>query len=91
MEVTTKQVWDHLHTCLLEGSNYELEIPVDDEDYVIASVQHDMKPVTWEDIKVATEKDTDFRDAMAVMKGDPTAPKKLNQETLCCSSLSSNE
>ena len=79
-ETTQKEVRQHLFTLLLKESTTVKAEDVDDDEYLIASIQVDMKPITWEEVKEESKTDQDILDAIAHFRNG-NIKAKMSDET----------
>lgn len=82
-DISCKEVREHLFSLLLEGKEHSQSVSqiMDEEEHVIASVQRDMKPITWNEICDASKLDSDIIDTIKYLQTGLTGIQNLTEET----------
>ena len=68
-----ENMWDsetrsNLHAAMIRESELLKIDMVDDEEFVIAAVKQEMKPITWDEIRLASNKDQDIQQVIQYLQ-----------------------
>lgn len=80
-EMTTKDIRLNIHMALLSNVNCCQVTCIDDEEFIIAAVSRDMKPVTWDEIAEESAKDPDITTTIDILNGASIPETELASET----------